>query len=64
MMLSIRGPVVGRKSNYGSESHRGTKGASIFTLLETAKLNGVSPAQHLAEAIRAAKRGEVILPRK
>tara|TARA_R110002072_G_scaffold126995_1_gene264114 strand:+ start:912 stop:2336 length:1425 start_codon:yes stop_codon:yes gene_type:complete len=59
----IRGPVVGRKNHYGSKSQRGTDVASIFyTLLETAKLNELNPAEYLANAVLAARRGEVVLP--
>jgi transposase len=47
----IRGPVVGRKNHYGSKSERGTEIAAIFyTLLETAKLQGLDPARFLRDA--------------
>lgn len=60
---AIRGPVVGRKNHYGSKSRRGTEvAATFYTLLETAKLHDVDPGLYLAEAIRAADRGEVLLP--
>lgn len=50
----IRGPVVGRKNHYGSKSERGTEIAAIFyTLLETAKLQGLDPARYLREAALA-----------
>lgn len=59
----IRGPVVGRRNHYGSKSRSGTQVASIFySLLETAKLHGVSPSTYLRAAILAADRGEVLLP--
>jgi transposase len=59
----IRGPVVGRKNHYGSKSRRGTEvAATLYTLRETAKLHGVDPAAYLLEALRAAGRGEVLLP--
>jgi transposase len=59
----IRGPVVGRKNHYGSKSKRGTEvAATFYSLLETAKLHHVDPARYLREAIRAADRGEVLLP--
>ena len=59
----IRGPVVGRKNHYGSKSRRGTEIASTFyTLLETAKLVGLDPAQYLHEAALADTRGDVLLP--
>ena len=57
------GVVVGRKNHYGSKSQRGTDVASIFyTLLETAKLNELNPADYLSRAVLAARRGEVVLP--
>ena len=59
----IRGPVVGRKNHYGSKSARGTEIAAIFySLIETAKLNGVEPARYLKAATSAARRGEILLP--
>jgi len=59
----IRGPVVGRKNHYGSKSRRGTEvAATLYTLLETAKLNGVNPAAYLAAAVRADNLGQVLLP--
>ncbi len=60
---AIRGPVVGRKNHYGSKSRLGTQvAATLYTLLETAKLHDIDPAAYLAEAVRAADRGEVLLP--
>lgn len=59
----IRGPVLGRKNHYGSKSQRGTDVASIFyTLLETAKVNELNPAEYLSRAVLAARRSEVVLP--
>lgn len=60
---AIRGPVVGRKNHYGSKSRRGTEvAATLYTVLETAKLHGIDPAAYLRAAVLAADRGEVILP--
>jgi transposase len=60
---AIRGPVVGRKNHYGSRSRSGTEvAATLYTLIETAKLHHVSPTRYLLEAVRAADRGEVLLP--
>ena len=60
---AIRGPVVGRKNHYGSKSRRGTEVAAIlYTLVETAKLHGVDPAEYLLEVVRAADRGETLFP--
>lgn len=59
----IRGPVVGRRNHFGSKSERGTQvAATFYTLIETAKLHGVDPAEYLLEAIRATDRNEVLLP--
>jgi hypothetical protein len=59
----IRGPVVGRKNHYGSKSRRGTEvAATLYTLIETAKLHSVNPVTYLLESVRAADRGEVLLP--
>jgi transposase len=60
---AIRGPVVGRKNHYGSKSRRGTEvAATLYTILETAKLHGVDPAAYLHAAITAADRGVALLP--
>lgn len=60
---AIRGPVVGRKNHYGSKSRRGTEvAATLYTVLETAKLHDVDPAAYLRAAILAADRGEALLP--
>jgi transposase len=60
---AIRGPVVGRKNHYGSKSRLGTQvAATLYTILETAKLHAVDPAAYLVEAVRAAERGETLLP--
>ncbi len=60
---AIRGPVVGRKNHYGSKSRRGTEvAATFYTLIETAKLQGIDPAKYLRAAALADARGEVLLP--
>lgn len=60
---ALRGPVVGRRNHFGSKSERGTEVAAIFySLLETAKLVGVNPAEYLREAVLAARGGRVLLP--
>ena len=49
---ALRGPVVGRKTHYGSRSMRGTQVAALFyTLCETAKLVGVDPHVYLLRAL-------------
>ncbi len=61
---ALRGPVVGRKVHYGSKSRRGTEVAAVFyTLLETAKLEGVNPSAYLKAATeQMLSAGEVLLP--
>jgi len=60
---AIRGPVVGRKNHYGSKSARGTEvAATLYSILETAKLNGIDPAAYLRAAIESADCGEALLP--
>lgn len=59
----LRGPVVGRRNHFGSKSRLGTKVAAIlYSLIETAKASGLDPAKFLADAVRAARRGQVLLP--
>lgn len=51
----FRAPALGRNNFYGSHSRRGTEVAAIFySLLETAKLNGVDPKTYLKMALAAA----------
>jgi len=50
-------------TEYGSKSRRGTvAAATLYSLIETAKLHGVNPARYLREAVLASRRGEVLLP--
>lgn len=59
----LRGPVVGRKNHYGSKSRRGTEvAATLYSILETAKLCGINPAEYLHAAVVAADQGVVLLP--
>ena len=52
---AMRGPVVGRKNHHGSRSRRGTEVAAVFySLIESAKLAGVEPAEYLRRAAEAA----------
>ena len=52
---SIRGIAVGRKNHYGSKSQRGTEVAAIYySLVESAKLNGIDPVTYIEEAARRA----------
>jgi transposase len=60
---AIRGPVVGRRNHFGSKSHRGTEvAATLYSIIETAKLSGLDPAKYLLEAVRAADRGQALMP--
>jgi hypothetical protein len=50
---------------YGNRSRRGAKVAAIlYSLIATAKLRGIDPAEYLRKAARAAIRqsGSVVLP--
>ena len=61
---ALRGLVLGRKNHYGSRSRRGTQVAAIlYSLLDTAALNGLDPAVYLRRAVCAAIAGDpVVLP--
>jgi hypothetical protein len=59
----VRPADVGRKNHYGSKSKRGTKvAATMYSILETAKLHNIDPGTYLAAAVIAADRGAVLLP--
>ena len=58
---AARGPVVGRKNHYGSHSLRGTEvAATLYSLVESAKLNALEPRFYLRAAVRAGLRREVV----
>jgi transposase len=58
---ALRGVVLGRKNHYGSRSERGTKvAAMMYSLVETAKLNGVDPELYLKLAVLEAIGGRPI----
>ncbi len=62
---ALRGPVIGRKTHFCSRSERGAKTAAVlYSLVETARLNGIDPAQYLIVVAKAAiqKPGTVTLP--
>lgn len=62
---ALRGVVLGRKNHLGSRSRRGTEVAAImYTLMESAKLAGVSPRAYLQAVAELAIRtpGAVLLP--
>jgi transposase len=45
---AMRGVVLGRKNHFGSRSERGTKvAAMMYSLVESAKINGVDPELYL-----------------
>jgi transposase len=55
---AMRGPVVGRKNHYGSRSERGTRAAAIcYSIVETARRNGLNPHAYIVEAIKALDAG-------
>jgi len=61
---AIRGPVVGRKNFRGCRSKRGLEVAALFySLIESAKANGIDPKHYLRIAVDAAIDGnEIPLP--
>jgi len=62
---ALRGPVLGRKNHYGSRSLDGINvAATLYSLLETAKLCGVDPAAYLRAAAAQALEspGSALLP--
>ncbi len=62
---AVRAPVTHQAAltSYGSKSRLGTQvAATLYTILETAKLHRIEPAKYLAAAVVAAGRGEVLLP--
>jgi transposase len=61
----LRGPVVGRRNHFGSKSARGTVvAATLYSLVESAKVAGVDPVAYLVDVATRAKRasGAVLLP--
>ncbi len=51
---AMRSVVLGRKNHLGSKSKRGTEVAAIlYSLVETAYLNGLDPYKYLVEATYA-----------
>lgn len=61
----MRPLAVGRKNHYGSKSLRGTQVAALFySLIESAKMAGLNPAEYLRIALRRAiaNPGTVTLP--
>jgi transposase len=61
----IRGPVVGRRNHFGSKSARGTVvAATLYSLVESAKVAGLDLVAYLVDVATRAKRtpGAVLLP--
>jgi transposase len=61
---ALRGLVIGRKNHYGSKSVRGTEVAAVlYSVLESAKLAGVNPADYMHAAVTSVLLGdEPLLP--
>jgi hypothetical protein len=58
---AARGPVVGRKNHYGSHSLRGTEvAATLYSLIESAKLNELEPRFYLRIAVREGLRHQTV----
>jgi transposase len=50
----MRSPVIGRKTWYGTHSHRGAEtNAVLFSLVESCKLNKVNPRQYFKDIVHA-----------
>ena len=59
----LRGVVVGRKNHYGSKSKRGTKVAAVlYTIMETAKRNGIDPYEWVVEAVKTIRNNPGVVP--
>jgi len=59
----LRGIAIGRRVHFGSKSRRGTQVAAIFyTLIESAKAEGVPARGYLTEAVRSARAGFTLTP--
>jgi transposase len=53
--------VLGRNNHFGSRSKRGTELAALFySLIESARLNGLERSRYLEQTARAAIRGETV----
>ena len=55
----LRSPVVGRKTWHGTHSKRGARtAATLFTLVESCKLNKVNPRQYFKDLVKGLHQGE------
>jgi len=53
---SLRGPVVGRRNHFGSKTKQSSEVAAIlYSLFETAKLNGVDPVAYVRQVVLNAR---------
>lgn len=58
---SLRNPVIGRKTWYGTHSKRGAATAVVhLSLIESCKLNGVNPRTYYAALVKAIHEEEVL----
>ena len=58
---ALRGLVLGRNNHFGSRSQRGTEVAAIFySLIESAKLNGLNPVDYLRIGVQAHLNGQQV----
>jgi transposase len=58
---ALRAVVVGRKNHYGSHSENGLVAASVlYSLMDTATLEGLIPREYLGLAIRRGLNGESV----
>jgi len=58
---ALRCLVLGRNNHFGSKSERGTQVAAMFySLIESARMNGLDPAQYLRMAAAAHLRGQPV----
>jgi transposase len=58
----LRGPVIGRKNFFGNHSQRGAETTAVlYSIIESAKLNGLDPYKYLVDTIARRHRGEPML---
>ena len=57
----LRGPVVGRKTWYGTHSKEGARVAAIhFTIVNSCKLSGANPREYYREIIKAIQQNKTL----
>lgn len=58
---ALRSPVLGRNNYVGSKSKLGTEvAATFYSLIESARINGLDPARYLAAGAEASLRGQPV----